>query len=173
MKYTAQKTNADVCCSSNQSKSNTLKRLHIHISVNDLEKNRVFYTALFGMEPTKVKEDYIQWLVDDPAVNFAISKGKSKSGLNHLGLQVDSEEAVTEIENRLVQAGISGEKQDEAACCYAKSKKYWVQDPQDVIWENYHTMDQIEVFGGDSFTGGVGCCEPTFSKNDTCSTGCC
>ena len=150
-----------------------MKRLHIHISVEDLEQSRVFYTALFGMEPTKIKEDYLQWLIDDPAINFALSKGQGKTGLNHLGLQVESEDAVAEVEARLIASGISGEKQDEAACCYAMSKKYWVQDPQDIIWENYHTMEQIEVFGGDSFTGGTGCCQPTFSKNGQWSTGGC
>jgi len=148
-----------------------MKRLHIHISVDDLNKSRVFYTALFGMEPTKVKEDYLQWLVDDPAVNFAISTGRAEKGLNHLGLQVDSEDAVEEIEARLAASGIEGEKQESAQCCYALSKKFWAEDPQGVIWENYHTMEQIELFGGDSFTGGVGCCNPTFSKNGKWSTG--
>ena len=147
-----------------------MKRLHIHISVEDLEKSIKFYTALFGMEPTKLKEDYAQWLVDDPAVNMAISSGRDKKGLNHLGLQVDSDEAVQELEERLQAAGVSGEKQNEAVCCYAKSNKYWVQDPESIIWENYHTMDQVEVFGGDSFTGGMGCCQPSFSTNGQWST---
>lgn len=148
-----------------------MKRLHIHISVENLEKSKQFYTALFAMEPTKVKDDYAQWLVDEPAVNLAISAGKEKTGLNHLGLQVDSDAAVEELEERLRAAGVTGEKQEEAACCYAKSNKYWVQDPESIIWENYHTMEQIEVFGGDNFTGGVGCCEPTFSKNGKWSAG--
>lgn len=147
-----------------------MKRLHIHISVEDMEKSIKFYTALFGMEPTKLKEDYAQWLVDDPAVNMAISSGRDKKGLNHLGLQVDSNEAVQELEERLQAAGVSGEKQKEAVCCYAKSNKYWVQDPEAIIWENYHTMDQAEVFGGDSFTGGIGCCQPSFSANGQWST---
>ncbi|PHR54335.1 MAG: glyoxalase/bleomycin resistance/dioxygenase family protein [Arcobacter sp.] len=148
-----------------------MKRLHIHISVDSLEESIKFYTALFGMEPTKLKDDYAQWLVEDPAVNMAISSGREKKGLNHLGLQVDSDEALAEIEDRLLAANIAGEKQDEAVCCYAESKKYWVQDPQDVIWENYHTMKNVEYFGGDTFTGGSGCCTPTFSKNGQWSAG--
>ncbi|MDF1883759.1 VOC family protein [Sulfurimonas sp. SAG-AH-194-C21] len=148
-----------------------MKRLHIHISVEDLEKSKMFYSALFGMEPTKDKEDYAQWLVDDPAVNFAISTAKEEKGLNHLGLQVDSDEEVQELEERLQAAGVSGEKQKEAVCCYAKSTKYWVQDPEGIIWENYHTMEQMELFGGDSFTGGEGCCTPSFSTNGQWSTG--
>ena len=147
-----------------------MKRLHIHISVEDLDKSIKFYTALFGMEPTKLKEDYAQWLVDDPAVNMAISSGREKKGLNHLGLQVDSDEAVQELEDRLQGAGVAGEKQKEAVCCYARSNKYWVQDPDAIIWENYHTMEQVEIFGGDSFTGGTGCCQPSFSAKGQWST---
>jgi catechol 2,3-dioxygenase-like lactoylglutathione lyase family enzyme len=150
-----------------------MKRLHIHISVDDLDQSRAFYTALFGAEPTKEKEDYLQWLIDDPAINFAVSKGKGTRGLNHLGLQFDSDEALAETEARLVAAGIAGQQQSGAQCCYAASNKYWVRDPQEVIWENYHTMEQIEVFGGDAFTGGTGCCQPTFSENGRWSTGGC
>lgn len=150
-----------------------MKRLHIHISVKDLQESKKFYTALFGMAPTKEKEDYAQWLVEEPAVNMAISSGRGKFGLNHLGLQVDSDEALEEIEQRLDNAQIGGEKQDEAQCCYASSKKYWVEDPQNIIWENYHTMEQIEFFGGDEFTGGTGCCTPSFSQNKKWSKGGC
>ena len=150
-----------------------MTRLHIHISVDDLDKSRAFYTALFGTEPMKVKADYLQWLLDEPALNFALSSGRDKTGLNHLGFQMSSDDAVAEREARLIAAGITGEKQDEAVCCYAKSNKYWVRDPEGVIWENYHTMEQVEIFGGDSFTGGTGCCRPTFSENGLWSTGGC
>ena len=150
-----------------------MKRLHIHISVEDIEKSRHFYTALFGIEPTKVKEDYMQWLVDEPAVNFAISTGSQKKGLNHLGLQYESDEALEEAKARLKAADVIGKSQEEAQCCYATSNKYWVQDPEEIIWENYHTMEQIELFGGDEFTGGIGCCNPTFSSNGQWSTQSC
>lgn len=154
-------------------KRDEMKRVHVHISVENIEESKKFYMTLFGMAPTKEKEGYVQWLMDDPAMNFAISEGKSKKGLNHLGIQFDSDEEVAETEVRLNEAGYMGEKQDNAVCCYAKSKKYWALDPQEVIWENYHTMEQVEVFGGDSFTGGMGCCEPTFSTNGKWATNAC
>lgn len=147
-----------------------MKRLHVHISVENLENSRHFYSALFGSEPTKVKCDYLQWLLDDPYINFAISTGRTKVGLNHLGIQVENNDELDVIEKRLVDAKIIGEKQENAQCCYASSRKYWAQDPQNVIWENYHTSAQIDVFGGDNFTGGTGCCEPTFSSNAQWST---
>ena len=145
----------------------------MHISVKDLNESRVFYTALFGHEPTKIKDDYLQWVLEDPSINFALSSSETKEGLNHVGIQYDSDEAVSEAQTRLQDAGILGEKQEEAVCCYAKSNKYWVQDPQKIVWENYHTMEQAEMFGGDSFTGGESCCEPTFSKTGKWSTGGC
>lgn len=151
-----------------------MKRLHIHISVEDLNKSRAFYTAQFGAEPTKVKPDYMQWLLDDPAVNFAISTGGETKGLNHLGIQVDSDEALEATRSRLEAAGVQGKEQSGASCCYARSEKYWVQDPESIIWENYHTSEQIEIFGGDDFTGGIGCCTPSVSKNALWSTSeCC
>ena len=145
------------------------------MSVKDLDINKVYYTALFGQEPTKVKEDYIQWLVDDPAINFAISTNKEEIGINHLGIQVDSDEALEIIEKRLEAVNITGQKQEDAQCCYASSKKLWSLDPQNTIWETYHTMDQIETFGGDSFTGGTGCCTPKVSESGMWATGkeCC
>lgn len=150
-----------------------MKRLHIHISVNNLNESRRFYSALFGMEPTSVRSDYLQWLVDEPAINFAISTGRAETGLNHLGLQFDSDEAVASVQTRLEAAGVRGEQQSRAQCCYARSNKYWAEDPQGVIWEQYHTTERIELFGGDAFTGGRGCCEPTFSENGQWRTGGC
>ena len=150
-----------------------MKRLHIHISVNNLNESRAFYTALFGMEPTTVKPDYLQWLVDDPAVNFALSTGRAKRGLNHLGLQFDNDGDVAAVRTRLEAAGVQGERQEQAQCCYASSNKYWAEDPQGLIWEQYYTTGRIELFGGDAFTGGAGCCEPTFSANGMWRTGGC
>ncbi|MBL4730712.1 MAG: glyoxalase/bleomycin resistance/dioxygenase family protein [Sulfurimonas sp.] len=150
-----------------------MNKLHMHISVKDLEKSRLFYTALFGHEPTKVKDDYLQWVLENPSVNFALSLSDSKEGLNHIGIQYDSDEAVEAAEKRLKDVNILGEKQEEALCCYAKSNKYWVEDPSKLVWENYHTMEEAEMFGGDSFTGGQNCCEPTFSKNGKWSAGSC
>lgn len=150
-----------------------MKRLHIHISVADLNESRRFYTALFGREPTTLKPDYLQWLLDEPAINFALSTGRAKRGVNHLGLQLESDEALEAVGARLDAAGVKGEKQEEAQCCYARSNKYWAEDPQGIIWEQYHTMEQVELFGGDAFTGGTGCCQPSFSADGKWRTGGC
>ena len=124
-----------------------MKRLHVHVSVPDLQGSINFYNTLFGTEPTVAKDDYAKWMLDDPAVNFAISVGHGKKGINHLGLQFDSDEAVNDIQGRLEKAHISGMEQKNADCCYANSNKYWTVDPAGIPWEQFHTLADIPSFG--------------------------
>ena len=124
-----------------------MKRLHIHVSVDDLDKSIGFYSTLFARQADVVKGDYAKWMLDDPAVNFAISKRCGKVGLNHLGFQVDSDEELAEIQERLDQAEIKGLQEADRKCCYARSNKYWTLDPANIPWENFHTLDSIPTFG--------------------------
>lgn len=126
-----------------------MKRFHVHVSVEDLDANIRFYSAVFGAAPTVVKDDYAKWMVEDPRVNFAISRRGASAGLDHLGLQVDSDEALTAQRARVEQAEIAALDQAGAACCYAKSDKYWITDPQGIAWETFHSLDAIPVFGTD------------------------
>jgi catechol 2,3-dioxygenase-like lactoylglutathione lyase family enzyme len=127
-----------------------MKRFHVHVSVKDLPESIRFYSKLFGAEPSVTKSDYAKWMLDDPRVNFAISHNKcgSTTGLNHLGLQVDSEEELSALETRFAAAGLGGVEEHGATCCYAKSDKTWLQDPQGIAWENFHTLGSVPVFGG-------------------------
>ncbi len=127
-----------------------MKRLHLHITVPDIEKAVNFYNILFNQEADVEKADYAKWLLDDPAINFAISNRSKNTGLNHLGFQVDDDDALAEISDRLKQAEFSGTVETEANCCYAKSNKYWTRDPADIPWENFHTLGAIPVFGEDT-----------------------
>ena len=140
------------------------RRLHIHISVDNLEESIAFYNTQFGAEATKVKEDYAQWLVDDLSLNFAISTRGEEKGLNHLGVQYESDEALLEAQHEFEAKGIKGKEEKGAVCCYKESNKYWVEDPTGLIWENYHSMDDIELFGIDAKDTEDGCCVPTFGK---------
>ena len=140
------------------------RRLHIHISVDDIEESIAFYNVQFGTEATKVKEDYAQWLVDDLSLNFAISTRGDEKGLNHLGIQYESDEALLEAQHEFEAKGIKGKVEEGAVCCYKESNKYWVTDPTGLIWENYHSMDDIEVFGIDTKDTQDGCCVPSFGK---------
>ena len=129
-----------------------MKRFHVHVAVADLESSIRFYSSLFGAQPAVTKDDYAKWMLDDPRVNFAISKRGDSPGVNHLGIQVESDEELLEMRRRLSQADRPVVGQTNAACCYAASNKHWVQDPQGLAWETFHTLSSIPVFGEDTRT---------------------
>lgn len=148
-----------------------MKRLHVHVSVANLDDSIRFYSTLFGVAPSVTKSDYAKWMLDDPRVNFAISQRGAAIGLNHLGVQVESNNELQDMHARLnaLQADVTEETG--AACCYAKSDKYWVTDPTGIAWETFHTLDSIPVFGGDAPDA---CCvpQPKFQKTETKSSCC-
>ena len=111
-----------------------MKRMHVHVSVQDLPRSIGFYSALFDAEPAIVKPDYAKWMLDDPRVNFAISTRGRESGLDHLGIQVENKTELHEVYARLRKAGGRVIEQGETACCYAKSEKSWIDDPAGIAW---------------------------------------
>lgn len=123
-----------------------MKRIHLHISVDDLNKSISFYHALFGVEPTVLKPDYAKWMLDDPLVNFAISQRGAKVGLNHIGIQAESDEELSAIKTRLENAEMEILSQQGTTCCYAKSDKHWIEDPAGIAWETYHTLAEAVTF---------------------------
>ena len=127
-----------------------MKRFHVHVGVADLAANIRFYSTVFGQQPAVVKDDYAKWMLDDPRINFAISSRGLEKGVDHLGLQVDSAEELTGLRAQVGRAEIEARDQPAAACCYAKSNKYWITDPQGIAWETYHTLDSIPTFGVDA-----------------------
>lgn len=127
-----------------------MKRFHVHVAVDNLDANVRFYSIVFGQPPAVVKNDYAKWMLDDPRINFAISSRGLEAGVDHLGLQVDSDEELAVLREQIGRADIEARDQPEAACCYANSKKYWITDPQGIAWETYHTLGSIPTFGADS-----------------------
>ena len=123
-----------------------MKRLHLHVSVPDTEQAIPFYNTLFGAAPVKVKPGYAKWLIEDPALNFAISSGNGRAGVNHLGIHVDGEEELAEIRGRLNAARVSLHDEGETLCCYARSDKSWLEDPAGLPWEAYRTMEDVEIY---------------------------
>lgn len=148
-----------------------MKRLHIHLSVDDLTANIRFYSALFESDPSVVHSDYAKWMLEDPKVNFAISARGAPQGLDHLGIQVESDPELSEIEVRLSNASLPVLEQKGTACCYAESDKYWTQDPQGIPWEAFHSLTSIPVFGEtpkvSAPEANTACCAPSFKG------GCC
>lgn len=137
-----------------------MKRLHLHISVDHLADSIRFYNTLFGSPPTVEKPDYAKWMLDDPLVNFAISQRGAKSGLDHVGIQVDNDSELAEIKARLDAADMSVLSQEATTCCYAKSDKHWVVDPSGIAWETYHTLDSAPTFSDSSENMESACCAP-------------
>lgn len=123
-----------------------MKRLHVHVGVTNLEEAVRFYNTMFGAEPVKVKPDYAKWLLADPSVNFAVSTRSGTGGVNHLGIQVDEDDELSEIRGRLQQAGLGTFDEGETTCCYARSDKTWTLDPAGVRWETYRNMADAEVY---------------------------
>ena len=122
---------------------------------------------MFGLEPSVVKGDYVKWIVEEPAVNFAISTREDKEGLNHFGLQSDSDEELQVIADRLNKADIQTTQQDKTACCYSESNKHWAFDPQGIAWESFTTLSDIPTFGDDS--GEVPKQEKAANNNNACN----
>jgi len=125
-----------------------MKRLHVHVGVNDLDQSIAFYSRLFAAEPTVVKPDYAKWMLEDPRVNFAISSGHAAArGVEHLGIQVEDGDELAEVYGRLKAAERPVLDEGKTTCCYAKSEKSWIADPDGLIWEAFHTMAEATVYG--------------------------
>jgi len=144
-----------------------MKRLHIHVGVEDLAQSIRFYSALFGAEPVKTKPDYAKWMLESPHVNFAISTRTGDTGVNHLGIQVDDESELTALRERLKKADMSVVNEGETVCCYARSDKSWVHDPAGIPWEAYRTMEDAEIFKAEK-TEATGSCAPEAKTGSCC-----
>ena len=124
-----------------------MKRMHVHVAVEDLEQSISFYSALFANEPAVVKPDYAKWMLEDPRVNFAISTRGRAPGLDHLGIQAESREELQEVYARLHKAGGEIIEQGQTSCCYAKSEKSWIDDPAGISWETFYTTGESTDYG--------------------------
>jgi hypothetical protein len=165
-----------------------MKRMHIHIAVEELSKSIGFYSTIFGSVPTIAREDYAKWYLNDPHVNFAISTKEGACGMNHLGIQVDSESELQVIVQRLESAEINYSSQEGTSCCHSHSNKHWALDPQGIAWESFHTLSETLLSGSGVNTHlgeSTSCCIPlnksesSEQKEDCCipnendATGCC
>lgn len=141
-----------------------MKRFHVHVHVENLDKSIAFYSALFATEPARVEADYAKWMLDDPRVNFAIStRGTGPVGLDHFGLQTDDAAELETLKERATSADMALLDEGATTCCYANSEKHWVTDPQGLAWEHFHTLSDAPVFGVSrpEIPQASACCAPT------------
>ncbi len=133
-------------------------KLHVHIAVHNLEESVRFYSALFATEPSVQKDDYAKWLLEEPCMNFAISTRSAKPGLDHLGIQVESETELEEMKRRLKAADLPVTSQIGETCCYVESDKHWTVDPQGIAWESFHSLKNSPTFNGKSAAANDSAC---------------
>lgn len=154
-----------------------MKRFHVHLSVKDISASIHFYSKLFGTEPTVTQSDYAKWMLDDPRINFAISQRGRAVGVNHLGFQVDSGSELETLRAQVARAEIDAADEKGAKCCYARSNKYWIEDPQGVAWETFHNLGGIPVYGEDhspNVAEDKSCCASLAEQaNEAAEVACC
>lgn len=141
-----------------------MKRFHVHMHVDNLSKNIAFYSAMFNQPPARTETDYAKWMLEDPPVNFAISTRGQKPGIDHLGIQVSSADELAALKGQAAHAEMQLEDEGETTCCYARSDKYWITDPQGVAWEQFHTLETIPVFSEgqvEASPQASACCAPS------------
>jgi catechol 2,3-dioxygenase-like lactoylglutathione lyase family enzyme len=151
-----------------------MKRLHVHVSVDDLAQSVRFYSTLFAAEPAVTKPDYAKWMLDDPRVNFAISTRSGGSGLDHLGIQVETPGELAEVYGRLRDADRPVLEEGATVCCYAQSEKSWITDPQGLSWETFLTSGESTVYGDSADLGAIrttatACCTPATAAGACCA----
>ena len=157
-----------------------MKRMHVHVGVKGLGASIRFYSTLFGAQPTVTKHDYAKWMLDDPRVNFAISAGHhATKGIEHLGIQVESDDELTEVYGRLKAADRPVLEEGATTCCYAKSEKSWISDPDGVVWETFLTNGEATVYGDSAALDAASlnasndtCCAPDLRAALSCKSSC-
>ncbi len=142
-----------------------MKRFHVHLHVDDLQASIGFYSRLFSAQPARIEADYAKWMLEDPRVNFAISTRGSRPGLDHLGFQTDSTEELDNLKQAAGSAEMALIDEGATTCCYARSEKHWIIDPQGIPWEHFHTLGNIAVFNEQQqATESGACCTPVRGK---------
>lgn len=151
-----------------------MKRLHVHVAVEDLQASIRFYSELFASKPMVLKDDYAKWMLEDPRVNFAISRRSENTGIRHLGIQVENQTELAEVYSRLKRADRPVLEEGATICCYARSEKSWIEDPQGVKWETFLTVGEATTYGGDEpgLPQAASCCEPAARATATPSKCC-
>jgi lactoylglutathione lyase len=153
-----------------------MKRFHVHVHVDDLDKSIGFYSKLFAAEPVRVETDYAKWMLEDPRINFAISTRGTRPGIDHLGFQTDDAQELAALKARAEAADLALLDEGETTCCYARSEKHWVTDPQGIAWEHFHTLGHIPVFSqGQPTPTAAACCTPDVATkaNPAEASACC
>jgi catechol 2,3-dioxygenase-like lactoylglutathione lyase family enzyme len=153
-----------------------MKRFHVHLHVDDLAKSIAFYSQLFAAEPSRRESDYAKWMLEDPRINFAISARGAAAGIDHLGIQTDDATELDALKLRARSADMALLDEGATSCCYARSEKHWITDPQGIAWEHFHTLGDIPLFREEESPAAKACCAPkprVKAATGEAASGCC
>jgi catechol 2,3-dioxygenase-like lactoylglutathione lyase family enzyme len=125
----------------------TLLKFHTSLNVSDIARSIAFYRVLLGVEPAKVRQDYAKFELVEPPLILSLIPGTSGGNVNHAGLRVRNTDELVEIQRRLEAAGIATQREDGVDCCYARQTKFWVTDPDRMLWEIYVFHEDIDERG--------------------------
>lgn len=129
-----------------------MKRIYIHVNVDEtkFEQSVAFYQTLFATEPTKTRDNYAKWMLDDPRVNFVVEVIEiegDRPGIHHVGLQVDDSDELHVIRDSLKEAEAPLLEVGETVCCFSKSEKNWTMDPSGLRWETFRSFGDVAEYG--------------------------
>jgi len=151
------------------STSETLVRFHLSLNVNDLPRAAAFYRVLLGVEPAKVRPDYVKFETAEPPLVLSLAPVAHAGGgpLNHVGMRLIDAERLVQAQARLEMAGYSTQREEGVSCCYARQTKFWVADPDRTLWELYILHeDELDHPGeprppaADATSASASCCAP-------------
>ncbi len=151
-----------------------MSRVQLALNVDDLRAAVSFYSKLFATEPAKRREGYANFAIDSPPLKLVLFEQPGKGGtINHLGVEVESTEAVGAAQTRLALDGLATASEAGVACCYARQDKVWVDGPSGEPWEIYTVLEDVEMPGGQLRTvdpeTGATCC--AVAEGDTAKAG--
>jgi catechol 2,3-dioxygenase-like lactoylglutathione lyase family enzyme len=126
-------------------------RFHLGLHTSDLDRAVRFYHVLFGIEPARRHPDFARFEVAAPPLVLVLYPNPREAGgaLNHVGLRLPDSTALVAVQQRLEEAGIATQRQEGVECCYARQTKFWVTDPDRVLWEVYTLHEDIDHSGFD------------------------
>ncbi|GGN89593.1 glyoxalase [Streptomyces albiflavescens] len=151
-----------------------MSRVQLALRVPDLAASIAFYTKLFGTEPAKLRDGYANFAIAEPPLKLVLVEGTAGEAtrMDHLGVEVDSTEAVHAATARLGDAGLATDVENDTTCCYALQDKVWVHSPGQEPWEVYFVKADADTLAKQQ--GSTCCAGPAEDAQETVvAGGCC
>jgi catechol 2,3-dioxygenase-like lactoylglutathione lyase family enzyme len=135
-----------------------MSRVQLALNVNNLPSAIAFYSKLFGVEPSKIRDGYANFAIDEPPLKLVLIENPGHGGsLNHLGVEVEKTQVVTSATQRLRDEGLLTDVEENTTCCFAVQDKVWVHGPDGEPWEIYTVLADADVMHPVP-QATVGCC---------------